>query len=197
MARYRGSRIKVIRRLGILPGFTSKSTTRVSNEYGRSKSLSQYAHHLQEKQKLRYNYGVTEHELVKYVKKAKKKKGNTGYLLLQLLESRLDNLIYKSGLTPTINSARQLINHGHVFVNKKRVTIPGFHCPISTEISINKNSIKNLNSDLKQTLNQNLPYVSIVDNDSKLTIVLNNDPDIKFINFSINILLVLEYYSGK
>jgi len=67
MVRYKGSRIKVIRRLGILPGFTSKSTTRLSNEFTNSKSLSQYAFHLQEKQKLRYNYGISEQELIKYM----------------------------------------------------------------------------------------------------------------------------------
>lgn len=193
MARYRGSRIKVIRRLGILPGLTSKSTKRFINDGSSVRQLSQYGFHLQEKQKIRYNYGVSEHELVQYVKKAKNKKGNTGDKLLELLETRLDTILYRSGIVPTIINARQLISHGHVFVNNKKVTVPGLKCNLLDKISLNKNFITS-NNIADNSISNHL----VVDTtNDKVLITVNNFPDTKILGFSLNILLVLEYYSGK
>lgn len=191
MARYRGSRVKVIRRLGLLPGFTSKSTNRLKNDGNSLKQLSQYGFHLQEKQKIRYNYGITEHELIQYIRKAKNKKGNTGEKLLELLEMRLDTIIYRSGLVPTIMNARQLISHGHVFVNNKKVTIPGFQCLILSQINIKKNSINDLLPD------NSCNYLSVDVSQKNFVITIKNLPDIQILGFSLNVLLVLEYYSGK
>lgn len=192
MARYRGSRVKVIRRLGLLPGFTSKSSNRPQNN---NKQLSQYGFHLQEKQKLRYNYGISEHELIKYVKSARRKKGNTGDKLLQLLEMRLDTLLYRTGFVSTVASARQLISHGHIRVNGKKVNIPGFNCSISDKILINKNILKSLSDNSFSTLNCSHLDLNELNND--LTITVTNLPDLQVLGYSINILLVLEYYSGK
>ncbi|AGY61420.1 30S ribosomal protein S4 (plastid) [Lotharella oceanica] len=192
MARYSGSRIKIIRRLGLLPGFTTK-VMKKSSKSSNFKRLSQYGLHLQEKQKLRYNYGVSEHELIKYVQKSRKKKGDTGYILLQLLESRLDSMVYRAGIAPTIIAARQLINHGHIFVNGNKVTIPGFYCKIGTKISMRK-SILNTSLELNNNESQ---WFSIVDKNDEIFIVKTNEPNIQLLGFSINILLVLEYYSGK
>ena len=192
MARYSGSRVKIIRRLGLLPGFTAK-TIKNSNKSINSKRLSQYGLHLQEKQKLRYNYGVSEHELIKYVQKSRKKKGDTGNILLQLLESRLDSMVYRAGLAPTIISARQLINHGHVCINNKKVTIPGFHCGIGTKISVKKTIIEN-SLELNNTDSQ---WFSLINNNDNIFIVKTNEHNIQLLGFSINILMVLEYYSGK
>lgn len=191
MARYRGSRVKVIRRLGMLPGLTSKSTKRFINDGSNVRQLSQYGFHLQEKQKIRYNYGISEHELVQYVKKAKNKKGNTGDKLLELLEMRLDTILYRAGIVSTIINARQLISHGHVFINNKKVTVPGLKCNLLDKISLNenfvtsKNNIDNSNHLVVDTMND------------KVLITVNNFPDTKILGFSLNILLVLEYYSGK
>ena len=195
MARYRGSRVKVIRRLGALPGFTTKFSNKVGND--NSKQLSQYGFHLQEKQKLRYNYGVTEHELIKYVKQARKRKGNTGNVLLQLLELRLDNILFRAGLVPTISAARQLISHGHVKVNNKKVTISGFNCSILDKIEIQKTKISSIFPNFINSLGNSASHLSINESANSVGITLTNEPNIYSLGFPVNILLVLEYYSGK
>ena len=133
MSRYRGPRVKIARRLGqALPGLVLKQTRRATQppgEHGSArKKLSQYAIRLQEKQKLRFHYGLTESQMVRYIKQARRMNGSTGDLLLQLLETRLDATLYRLGYTPTIRAARQLVNHGHVSVNNRRVTIPSYQC---------------------------------------------------------------------
>ncbi len=97
MARYRGPRLRVVRRLGDLPGLTRKTPRHQypPGQHGQARrKLSEYAIRLQEKQKLRYNYGVTEKQLVRYVRKARRAAGSTGQTLLQLLEMRLDNTVF-------------------------------------------------------------------------------------------------------
>jgi small subunit ribosomal protein S4 len=149
MSRYRGPRIKIIRRLGqALPGFVQKGSLRANQlpgEHGfgqRRPKLSQYAIRLQEKQKLRFQYGLTESQLMRYVKEARRRKGSTGDLLLEILETRLDATLYRDGYTPTIRAARQLVNHGHVTVNGNRVTIPSYSCRLqeSVECAEKKNT---------------------------------------------------------
>lgn len=156
MVRYLGPRIKIIRRLGLLPGLTRKSTknrTKTPGQHGklvfaktkRSSLSDDYKDRLLEKQKLRFNYGVTEKQLVSYYKEAKKSKGSTGTILLEFLESRLDCIVFRLGFAPTIPSARQLVNHGHILVNKKLVTIPSFLCEKGDVLSIrSKEKSKNL-----------------------------------------------------
>ena len=195
MARYRGSRIKVISRLGTLPGFTTKFSNKLGND--NNKQLSQYGLHLQEKQKLRYNYGICEHELIKYVKKARKKKGNTGNVLLQLLEMRLDNIVFRAGLAPTVSAARQLISHGHIKVNNRKVTIPGFNCKISDKIEIKKLSAIDNNKDITVSSNENMSHLSIDQSSNIINLTVIDEPTVSSLGFPINILLVLEYYSGK
>ena len=90
--------------------------------------MSEYAIRLQEKQKLRFNYGISEIQLLRYVYLARKVKGSTGQVLLQLLEMRLDNTIFRLGMASTIPAARQLVNHGHICINGSRVSIPSFQC---------------------------------------------------------------------
>ena len=164
MSRYRGPKLRIIRRLGELPGFTSKITKRTNppGQHGPAKAnkksaTSEYGIRLQEKQKLRFNYGVSEKQLYSYVKEARRLKGATGLNLLKLLEMRLDNIVYRLGLAPTITSARQYITHGHVLINGKKVNIPSFQCKINDIISIKnkpqsikfaKKELESKNSDL-------------------------------------------------
>ena len=125
MARYTGAKLRVLRRLGDLPGLTSKvpkKTARPGQHGMVTKKLTPYAIRLEEKQKIRFNYGVSEKQLMNYVKQAKKIKGVTGTVLLQLLEMRLDNLVFRLGLAPTIASARQLIRHKHILINQSCVS---------------------------------------------------------------------------
>ena len=131
MARYRGAKLRVTRRLGDLPAFTSKksnSSQRPGQHGATPKKLTQYAMRLEEKQKLRFNYGLSEKQLMNYVKQAKRVKGATGSIMLQLLEMRLDNVVFRLGLAPTIAAARQLVGHKHIVVNKGCVSIPSYQC---------------------------------------------------------------------
>ena len=132
MSRYRGPRVRIIRRLGELPGLTRKTVRKRSNPPGQHgqalRKLSEYAKRLEEKQKLRYNYGLSERQLLRYVRKARRAKGSTGQTLLQLLEMRLDNTVFRLGMAPTIPAARQLVGHGHIQVNGRTVYTPSYEC---------------------------------------------------------------------
>jgi len=125
MSRYRGPRFKKIRRLGALPGLTTK---RLRKRPRSGKKKSQYRIRLEEKQKLRFHYGLTERQLLKYVRIAGKAKGSTGNVLLQLLEMRLDNILFRLGMASTIPGARQLVKQRHILVNGCIVDIPSYRC---------------------------------------------------------------------
>jgi small subunit ribosomal protein S4 len=156
MVRYTGPRIKIIRRLGLLPGLTKKSTKnriKTPGQHGkiifaktkRSSLSDDYKERLFEKQKLRFNYGITESQLISYYKEAKRRPGATGTILLELLEARLDCVVYRLGFAPTIPAARQIVNHGHILVNDKLVDIPSFICEKGDIISIkSRTQSKNL-----------------------------------------------------
>ena len=149
MSRYRGPRIRILKRLGSLPGFGLNLNRKFSNqkkEYGsgdwsrtrtkKKKKKLPYTIRLKEKQKLRYHYGLTEKSLIQYVKKAKKQKKSTSKILLNNLEMRLDNIVFRLGFAPTLPAARQLITHGHVLLNGKKRDIPSSHCEVNDFISI-------------------------------------------------------------
>lgn len=139
MSRYRGPRLRVVRRLGDLPGLTRKAARRSypPGQHGQArKKRSEYAVRLEEKQKLRFNYGLTERQLVRYVRKARRVSGSTGQSLLQMLEMRLDNTVFRLGMAPTIPAARQLVNHGHITVNGRVVSIPSYQCRPGEEIGV-------------------------------------------------------------
>ncbi|KAB2014058.1 hypothetical protein ES319_D09G199600v1 [Gossypium barbadense] len=130
MSCYRGPRLKKIRRLGALLELTSKRP-RAGNDL-RNQSCpgkkSQYRIRLEEKQKLRFHYNLTERQLLKYIRIARKAKGSTGQVLLQLLEMRLDNILFRLGMASTIPQACQLVNHRHILVNGHIVDIPSYRC---------------------------------------------------------------------
>ena len=159
MSRYTGPRLRIIRRLGKLRGLTRKKPFRrviktggpqrdkviPPGQHGLAKlfktkpynsSESDYLIRLKVKQRLRYNYGLTERQLIQYVKKAKKSKESTGQILLQLLEMRLDNIVFRLGMAPTIMAARQLVNHGHICVNTRKVDIASYNCKPKDVISV-------------------------------------------------------------
>lgn len=161
MVKYTGPKIKIIRRLGLLPGFVRKlikNRKKTPGQHGkltfnntkRSSLSEDFKARLLEKQKLKINYGVTETQLLAYYLAAKRSVGSTGTLLLEKLEARLDCVIYRLGFSSTIPAARQLINHGHILVNNKRVTIPSFLCrPGDILVSSKKDaSIKLISSNL-------------------------------------------------
>jgi small subunit ribosomal protein S4 len=201
MSRYRGAKLRVTRRLGDLPGFTSKksnSTQRPGQHGATSKKLTQYAMRLEEKQKLRFNYGLSEKQLINYIKDAKRIKGATGNVLLQLLEMRLDNLIFRLGMAPTIAAARQLVTHKHITVNGSCVSIPSYQCQIGDVLSVkeNKKSKELVTTNLESSTLSNIPQH--LDFDSKaLTAKVLGIVDREWVALKLNELFVIEFYSRK
>lgn len=175
MSRYIGPRLRIVRRLGKLRGFTRKKPFRrvfrgkgalrgkviPPGQHGLNKLFktrpydsceSDYLIRLKVKQRLRLNYGLTERQLVNYVRKAKKIKESTGQVLLQFLEMRLDNIVFRLNMAPTIPAARQLISHGHIRVNGKKVNIASYSCKPKDVISVamKQKSLKLVNQNLQE-----------------------------------------------
>nr|ARW60573.1 ribosomal protein S4 [Polysiphonia sp.] len=201
MSRYRGPRLRISRRLGELPGLTRKQSkkTAPAGEHGQNlRKPSEYALRLEEKQKLRYNYGLSEKQLLKNIKIAKKVQGSTGVILLQMLEMRLDNTLFRLGLAPTIPAARQLVNHKHILVNTNIVSICSYQCKPGDSITIkNKNSsIKIIKKYIDSPGLANLPNHLEFDKNT-LTAKVNGIVDREWVGIQLNELLVVEYYSRK
>ncbi len=201
MARYRGPRLRIIRRLGELPGLTTKVPNKKNppGQHGSTtKKPSQYGIRLQEKQKLRFNYGISESQLVGYVRQARKTKGSTGEILLQLLEMRLDTIVFRLGLAPTMAAARQVISHGHVLVNEKKVDIASYTCQKKDIITISQKtqSRELINKFLNMTMQIPVPS-HLTFNKEKFGGSVNEVVDRKSVGLVINELLVVEYYSRK
>ncbi len=201
MARYRGPRLRIVRRLGDLPGLTRKSPRKAypPGQHGQARrKRSEFAVRLEEKQKLRYNYGVSERQLLRYVRKARRASGSTGQVLLQLLEMRLDNTIFRLGMAPTIPAARQLVSHGHVTVNGQRVNIPSYQCRPGEIIGIRNNEKS------RELVKANLQYPGLANVPSHLELdkeqlvgKVNSVIDREWVALQINELLVVEYYSRQ
>jgi small subunit ribosomal protein S4 len=201
MSRYRGPRLRITRRLGELPGLSRKSARRAypPGQHGQNrKKRSEYAIRLEEKQKLRFNYGVTEKQLLRYVRKARRVTGSTGQVLLQLLEMRLDNTIFRLGMAPTIPAARQLVNHGHVLINGREVNIASYQCRPGEVISVRNNdrSKKLVEANLQYPGLANLPSHLEFDK-NKMEGKVNGVIEREWIALQINELLVVEYYSRQ
>ena len=149
MARYRGPRSRMCRRLEYpvfeSPKFGSIRKNYAPGQHGQSRrsKLSNYGIQLREKQRIKYLYGILEKQFRNYFKKAVKQKGETGHNLLIMLESRLDNTVYRLGLAPTRRSARQMISHKHFLINSKIVNIPSYILSPWDTIQVRERSRKN------------------------------------------------------
>ncbi|MFN9174447.1 MAG: 30S ribosomal protein S4 [Synechocystis sp.] len=201
MSRYRGPRLRIVRRLGELPGLSRKSPRRAypPGQHGQARrKRSEYAIRLEEKQKLRLNYGITEKQLVRYVKKARRATGSTGQALLELLEMRLDNTVFRLGMAGTIPGARQLVNHGHILVNGKVVDIPSYQCRPGDVVSVrNRDRSRRLvETNMEFPGLANLPSHLEFDKNT-FTGKVNSVIDREWIALQVNELLVIEYYSRK
>nr|YP_010449664.1 ribosomal protein S4 [Gardneria ovata]YP_010869670.1 ribosomal protein S4 [Gardneria multiflora]UTU96287.1 ribosomal protein S4 [Gardneria ovata]WGU49178.1 ribosomal protein S4 [Gardneria multiflora] len=200
MSRYRGPRFKKIRRLGALPGLTNKRP-RAANDLRNQSRLgkkSQYRIRLEEKQKLRFHYGLTERQLLKYVRIAGKAKGSTGQVLLQLLEMRLDNILFRLGMASTIPAARQLVNHRHILVNGRIVDIPSYRCK-PRDIITAKDKQKSravIQKSLDSSPHEELPSHLIL-HPFQYKGLVNQIIDSNWVGLKINELLVVEYYSRQ
>jgi small subunit ribosomal protein S4 len=205
MSRYRGPKLKISRRLGTLPGLTTKKSNKI-NRPGKdgnanadtNKKLTEYGVRLEEKQKLKFNYGLTESQLYRYVKEARRRQGVTGLILLQLLEMRLDTLCFTLGFAKSIAQARQLVNHGHITVNKKIVSIPSFQCRLNDIISVKEKSTSKtlVENNIKNNQVNNIPAHLKFDS-SKLEATVLDYCDRDDVALQLDELLVIEYYSRR
>ena len=199
MARYTGPVWKQSRRLGfsiLETGEELKKRAYAPGQHGPTKrvTLSNYGTQLREKQRIRNYYGLNERQFKNTYLKATKMEGVTGSNFLFLLESRLDNLVYRMGFATTRRQARQLVNHGHILVNGKKVDIPSYICKPGTVIEFKEASrnLKVVNEALEATLNT-VAFVE-VDKDNKKGKYVRL-PERSELNQEVNELLVVEYYN--
>lgn len=199
MARYTGPQFKKSRRLNFSTLENGKDLARRPYAPGvhgndRRKKLSEYGIQLQEKQKVRIMYGLNEKQFHKVFDKASKMKGITGENLLFLLESRLDNLVYRMGLSTTRRGARQLVNHGHVLVNGKKVDIPSYTCKPNDVITLKEQSLQH--PAVIASLEATASTKAFVEFDKKkMTGTYLRRPDRSELNQEINESLIVEYYN--
>lgn len=203
MSKYSGPRLRLVRKFGKLPGLTRKKPQKFKTpgEHGQSprkllKKKSPYGLRLFEKQKLRFNYTITERQLVRYVKQAKQLTGSTGEVLLTLLEMRLDNIVYRLGMAPTIVAARQLVSHGHILVNNQKVNIPSYPCKLKEVISVKDKQVsRDLVNNFVRLTSRNRLADHLSFNKRDLVGIINRSVTRNWIDLRINELLVIEYYS--
>ncbi|MCP3762467.1 30S ribosomal protein S4 [Domibacillus sp. A3M-37] len=199
MARYTGPSWKLSRRLGISLSGTGKEIEKRPYAPGphgpnQRKKMSEYGQQLQEKQKLRHMYGVTERQFRNLFDRAGKLKGVYGENFMVLLESRLDNLVYRLGLARTRRQARQLVNHGHITVNGKRLDIPSYQVKIGQTIGVREKS--NNFAIIKEAVEVNnfVPDYLTFDAD-KLEGSFTRLPERSELPAEINEALIVEFYS--
>ena len=205
MARYIGPKCKLSRREGVDLGLKSAARPleskcnleRAPGQHGaRRPRLSDYGLQLREKQKLRRIYGVLERQFLKYYKEAARRKGSTGENLLMLLESRLDNVVYRMGFGATRAEARQLVSHRAVLVNDQRINIPSYQVKAEDVIAIHEKSRQQTRIQYALQLAQSKGFVDWIEVDaSKMTGIFKRVPDRADLPADINESLVVELYS--
>ncbi len=202
MSRYTGPRVKKMRALGMeLPGLSTKKIERrpyPPGQHGQArKKLTEFALRLHEKQKLRLNYGVTELQLRHLVEEAKTSKGATGHKLVELLERRLDNVVFRAGFARTIPGARQLVNHGHILVNGKRVDIASYRVSAGEVVSVHERSKQLASIAAAKAVADSFQTSWIEVNRDALTATVTALPDETAVLFPLRVQLVVEYYSQR
>jgi small subunit ribosomal protein S4 len=196
MAKMMGPRFKQCRRLGLNVCGHPKAMDRATKGTSRAdKKLSPYGVQLLEKQRLKAYYGVLEKQFSNYVDKATKAKGSTGTVLIQMLECRLDNLVYRLGLANSIRQARQMVVHGHILVNGKKVDRPSYGVSVGEVISLREKSQSNamFKENFESSALSQYPYLEKDVN--KFSGMLIRKPERNEVPIEINDILVVEYYS--
>lgn len=203
MSRFTGPRVKVLRALGVdLPGLSRKS--REARPYppgqhgqARRRKLSDFGRQLQEKQKLRMNYGLGERQFRRLVTEARASKMAAGEKILQLLESRLDNVVFRAGYAPTIPAARQLVTHGHFLVNGRRVDIASYRVSQGDVIQPRGRSLnlKPIEESLLAPVLARPDWIEF--NDEKRITRIAALPPADTVPFEIDVQLVIEYYAKR
>ncbi|HPF82825.1 MAG TPA: 30S ribosomal protein S4 [Bacilli bacterium] len=198
MSRYTGSTFRRARRVGFSITETGKELAKkayVPGQHGqkRAKKASNYGIQLTEKQKVRFMYGVNEKQFRKTFDLAGKMKGVHGENFLRLLESRLDNLVYRIGFATTRNGARQLVNHGHITVNGKKVDIPSYTCKVGDVISIKPGKDLVVVKASLESLQKRVEFVTF--DEAKMAGTYVRLPERNELNAEINEALIVEFYN--
>lgn len=202
MARYTGPKTKVSRRFGVLLSGSPKAMERkayppgMHGPKGTRRKQSDYAVALAEKQKLRHQYGVLERQFRRYFQLALTRRGVTGEILLQLLETRLDNVVYKMGFAKTLRAARQLVAHGHVRINGRKASIPSMNLKPGDRVEVREaaRSKSLVQRGLELTQIVSVPDWLVVEKE-KLSGTVSRIPSREEINPIVNEQLVVELYS--
>lgn len=201
MARYTGPKHKICRRVGEplcgSPKCPALKRSYPPGQHGpnlRQRKLSEYGVRLQEKQKARYIYGLLERQFRRYFQRAARARGKTGEMLLRLLETRLDSLVYRMQLARSMRQARQLVTHGHFTVNGRKVNIPSYQVRPGDVIAVREKS-RNLQviRENAETANPNLPYIEV--DPERLEGKLLRWPERDEIPVNIDETLIVEFYS--
>ena len=199
MSRYTGPANKKSRRVGFSTLENGKDLAKRPYKPGqhgqdRKAKASNYSIQLNEKQKVRFMYGLTEKQFAHTFERASKMKGIAGENFLKLLESRLDNVVYRMGLANTRRGARQLVNHGHILVNGECVDIPSYTVKVGSTISVKEKSLNH--PAMKQALENTLNRPAYVEfDDKKMTGTYLRLPERSELNADINESLIVEYYN--
>jgi len=200
MSRYTGPRLRVIRALGVsLPGLTSKSFEKKPHppgQHGRTsrRKVSLYGTRLREKQKLRFHYGLTERQLRAVAEYAARRRGNTAGLIVEQLELRLDNVVFRAGFARANAASRQLVRHGHVSVNGRVLDIPSARVRRGDVVAVRESGQKAVRTQKERGEVLARPEWLDVDGDA-LTVRVVAVPDVTAIPFPIEMQLVIEFYS--
>lgn len=204
MSRFTGPRLKVMRALGIdLPGLSRKTIEARPTPPGQHgnkasrKRRSDFGVKLLEKQKIRFNYGLTETQMRRLILDARKGKEPTGERLLQLLERRMDNVVFRAGFAPTVIAARQLVNHGHLMLNGKPANIPSIRLNVGDEITIKAKSknIPMVVDTIKQPSLERPEWLAW-EADKQVAKVAHL-PAMTDVPFPVDVQLVVEYYANR
>ncbi|MBU5313930.1 30S ribosomal protein S4 [Tissierella carlieri] len=196
MAKMMGPRFKQSRRLGLNVCGHPKAMDRATRGTSRAdKKLTEYGRQLLEKQRLRAYYGVMEKQFSKYVRIAKKSEEQTGHALIKILETRLDNLVYRLGFASSIRQARQMVVHGHILVNDRKVDIPSYIVELGDTIELKGKSkdIEIFKENFNNFFLNQYPYLEKDEN--KMSGTLVRYPERNEIPIEIEDQLVVEYYS--
>jgi len=199
VARYTGPSNKLFRNYGVKDlsarKLTSSMTQYRSGQHGQKrKKVSEYALQLKEKQKIRLTYLVSEKQFHKYYERANRKTGVTGTILLQLLETRLDNVLYRAGFSVTRRQSRQLVGHGHLLVNGSKVDIPSYILKAGDEIKVRAKSAEVFKAIIEMVDQAQAPAWITVDAE-KQTIKIDRLPEREEIDPEFKEQLIIEFYS--
>jgi small subunit ribosomal protein S4 len=204
MARYRGPRLKKCRSVGtVLPGLTTVATLDrpfPPGEHGtkRKGKPSDFKIRHIEKQKARWHFGILERQFQIYVRRATQMKGPSGQNLITLLQSRLDNVVWRLGLARTIPAARQLVVHGHVTVNNRRVDRPSYHVEVGDEISVREKSrTKSFVQEVLESHGTQTRPAWLEFDPAKATGKVISPPERGDLPFELNENAIIEFYSQK